>query len=67
VFSFALIFAHGWLTACDGFYGASAYRLSPMKQKTITITMHLVGHTSSMELTPLWSVSKLLFLHDVYV
>jgi len=25
VFSFALIFANGWLTACDGFYGASAY------------------------------------------
>jgi len=28
VFSFALIFANGWLTACDGFYGASAYWLS---------------------------------------
>jgi len=32
VFSFALIFANGWFTACDGFYGASAYRLSHMKQ-----------------------------------
>jgi len=25
VFSFALMFANGWFTACDGFYGASAY------------------------------------------
>jgi len=25
VFSFALIFANGWFTACGGFYGASAY------------------------------------------
>jgi len=32
VFSFALIFANGWLTACEGFYGASAYWLSHMKQ-----------------------------------
>jgi len=32
VFSFALIFAIGWLTACDGFYGDSAYWLSHMKQ-----------------------------------
>jgi len=32
VFSFALIFANGWLTACKGFYGASAYWLSHMKQ-----------------------------------
>jgi len=24
VFSFALIFANGWFTACVGFYGASA-------------------------------------------
>ena len=32
VFSFALIFANGWLTACDGFYGASACWLSHMKQ-----------------------------------
>ena len=32
VFSFALIFANGWFTACDGFYGASAYWLSHMKQ-----------------------------------
>jgi len=32
VFSFALIFANGWCTACDGFYGASAYWLSHMKQ-----------------------------------
>jgi len=28
VFSFALIFANGWFTACDDFYGASAYCLS---------------------------------------
>ena len=33
VFSFALIFANGWFTACDGFYCASAYWLSHMKQK----------------------------------
>ena len=32
VFSFALLFANGWFTACDGFYGASAYWLSHMKQ-----------------------------------
>jgi len=32
VFSFALIFANGWFTACDGFYGASAYWQSHMKQ-----------------------------------
>jgi len=32
VFSFALIFANGWFTACDGFYGASPYWLSHMKQ-----------------------------------
>jgi len=31
-FSFALVFANGWFTACDGFYGASAYWLSHMKQ-----------------------------------
>jgi len=32
VFSFALIFADGWFTACNGFYGASACSLSHMKQ-----------------------------------
>jgi len=32
------MFANGWFTACDGFYGASAYWLSHMKQYTITIT-----------------------------
>jgi len=32
VFSVALIFANGWLTACDGFYGGSAYWLGHMKQ-----------------------------------
>ena len=32
VFSFALMYANGWFTACDGFYGASAYWLSHMKQ-----------------------------------
>jgi len=32
VFSFALIFANGWFPAYDGFYGASAYWLSHMKQ-----------------------------------
>jgi len=36
VFSFALIFANGWFTACAGFYGASACWLSHMKQWTIT-------------------------------
>jgi len=28
--------------------------------------MHLVGNNSSMELTPLWSVGKFLFLHGLY-
>jgi len=32
VFIGAPIFANGWFTACDGFYGASAYWLSHMKQ-----------------------------------
>jgi len=32
VFLFALIFANGWFTACDGFYGVSACWLSHMKQ-----------------------------------
>jgi len=32
VFSFALMFVNGWLTACDGFYDASACWLSHMKQ-----------------------------------
>jgi len=32
VISFALIFANGWFTACEGFYGASACWLSHMKQ-----------------------------------
>jgi len=32
VFSFALMFANDWFTACDGFYGASACWLSHMKQ-----------------------------------
>jgi len=41
------MFANGWFTACDGFYGASAYWLSHMKQYTITITItpDLVGCT----------------------
>jgi len=26
------MFTDGWFTACDGFYGASAYWLSHMKQ-----------------------------------
>ena len=46
VFSFALIFANGWFTACDGFYGASACWLSHMKQQTITITRD-AGSTSN--------------------
>jgi len=29
--------------------------------------MHLVAHNSSMELTPLWTSGKLLFLHDLHV
>ena len=37
VFSFALIFANCWLTACDGFYDASACWLSHMKQQPLTI------------------------------
>jgi len=32
VFSFAPMFANGWFTACNGFYGASASWLSHMKQ-----------------------------------
>jgi len=32
VFPLALMFANGWLTACDGFYDASASWLSQMKQ-----------------------------------
>jgi len=32
VFLFALMFANGWFTACDGFYDASACWLSHMKQ-----------------------------------
>jgi len=32
VFSFALTFANGWFTVCDGFHGASACWLSHMKQ-----------------------------------
>ena len=32
VFSFALIFANGWFTVRDGFYGTSACWLSRMKQ-----------------------------------
>jgi len=32
VFSFALMFASDWLTACDGFNDASACWLSHMKQ-----------------------------------
>jgi len=32
VFSFAPMFANDWLTACDGFYDASACWLSHMKQ-----------------------------------
>jgi len=32
VFSFALMFANGWFTACHGFYRDSACWLSHMKQ-----------------------------------
>jgi len=32
VIPFALMFANGWFTACDGFYDASACWLSHMKQ-----------------------------------
>jgi len=35
VFSFALIFANGWFTSCNGFYDASACWLGHMKQQTI--------------------------------
>jgi len=30
-------------------------------------TMHLVGNNSSMQPTPLWSVGKSTFLHDLYL
>jgi len=29
--------------------------------------MHLVGNNSSIQPTPLWSVDKLTFLHDLYL
>jgi len=32
MFSFALTLANAWLTACDGFYGASACWLSHMNK-----------------------------------
>jgi len=32
MFSFGLMFADGWFTSCDGFYGAPACWLSHMKQ-----------------------------------
>jgi len=35
VFSFALMFANGWFTACSGFYDAFACWPSHMKQQTI--------------------------------
>ena len=35
VFSFALMFANGWFTACGGFYDAFACWPSHMKQQTI--------------------------------
>jgi len=54
VFSFALMFANGWFTACDGFYGASACWLSHMKQQTITITnIALCMHCESWIPVPL--------------
>jgi len=37
VFSFALMFANGWFTACDGFYDASACWLSHMKNKPLPL------------------------------
>jgi len=45
VFSFALMFANGWFTSCDGFYGASACWLSHMKQSTINIPTPMVTIT----------------------
>jgi len=45
VFSFALMFANGWFTACDGFNGASACWLSHASYETINhyvIFEHLV-------------------------
>jgi len=30
-------------------------------------TMHLVGNNSPMQPTPLWSVGKSTFLHDLYL
>jgi len=45
-FSFALIFANSWFTACVGFYGAAACWLSHMKQQTITI-MIIIACVSS--------------------
>jgi len=41
VFSFALMFANGWFTACDGFYDASACWLSHMKQYTMPYVIHI--------------------------
>jgi len=33
---------------------------------TCSYPMHLVGNNSSMQPTPIWSVGKLTFLHDLY-
>ena len=43
--------ANGWLTACDGFYDASACWLSGMKQLTIVINLHLSWYTGWSPLT----------------
>ena len=72
VFSFALIFAYGWFTACDGFYGASACWLSHMKQKNITIpglVLCTAKHPKSIHqasLCPLSSRRRLMRVNDLF-
>jgi len=60
VFSFALMFANDCLTACDGFYDASACWLSHMKQETIDhwpLTIH-VFKTALCELASMSNYRK---------
>ena len=71
VFSFALMFANGWLTACDGFYDASACWLSHMKQQTIDIDIGSLascpvgcgswpGRTKTLKIGTCFSLAKAL-------
>jgi len=48
------MFANGWFTACDGFYGASAYWLS---HETIN-HYHYHTHTHAREISMLQPVQQ---------